>query len=128
VGEVERLGKEGTEIAQGIPGERCDPGAEQQGPLAETRTIGAALLGVAARGGVDPQVVDADAVALLVMLTGAILVQQIEGRRRIVVQDEERMPAVLASRGTFTYDDGAYGAGDALDDGGRLVTARPSPP
>jgi hypothetical protein len=89
VGEVECRGETGAQFAQGLPGERGDPGAEREWSPTETRAVGTALLGVAARGGIDPEVVDADAVALLVMLARALLVQQIEGRRRVIVEDEE---------------------------------------
>lgn len=84
-----------AEGAERVPGERGDPGVERERASAEAWAIGATVLGVAAGGGVDPQVVDADPVALLVVLAGAVLVQQIEGRRRVVVEDEERVPAVL---------------------------------
>ena len=57
---------------------------------------------------------------LLVVLASAELVQQIERRRRVVMQGEERVPAVLALHRTLTHDDGADGLRDAADRGGRL--------
>src|SRR5581483_9094620 len=102
------------------PGERSDPGGEQERPLTKARSIGPSALGVAARGGVDPQVVDADPVTLFVVLARAVLVQEVERRRGVVVEDEERMPAVFPLQGALAYDDGAQGSGDALDDRGGL--------
>ena len=78
VGEVEGRRETGAQLTQGIPGERGNPGAEREWSRSKTRAVGTALLRVAARGGIDPQVVDTDAVALLVMLPRALLVQQIE--------------------------------------------------
>jgi hypothetical protein len=63
---------------------------------------------------------NADAVALLVMLAGAELVQQVEGRRRVVMQDEDRVPAIFPSRRALAHDDGADGMGEVFDHGGRL--------
>ena len=120
VGEVEALRQCVAEGAERVPGERGDPGVERERAATEAWAIGAAVLGVAAGGGVDPQVVHADPVALLVVLAGAVLVQQVEGRRGVVVEDEERVPAVLSLQRALTDDDGAQGTGQALDGGGGL--------
>ena len=57
---------------------------------------------------------------LLVLLARAVLVQEVEGRRGVVVEEEERVPAVLSLHRALAHDDGADGMGDALDDGGGL--------
>src|SRR4051794_32061528 len=80
----------------------------------------ATILGVSAGHGVKPHVVNTNAVALLMVLAGAVLVQQVEWRRGVVVEDEERVPAVLAAHRVLTHDDGAYWAHDAADDRGGL--------
>src|SRR5262249_53838682 len=54
---MEPLGQRIAEGAERIPNQRDDPGAQQQRPLTEAGPVGAAALGVAARAGVEPQVV-----------------------------------------------------------------------
>src|SRR3569832_1769631 len=109
-----------AQVAERVPGEGGDPGVEGEGAATEARAVGTTALGVATRRGVDPEVMDADAVTLLVVLTGAVLVQQVEGGGGVVVEDEERVPAVFPLQSALAHDDGAQGMGDALDGGGGL--------
>lgn len=80
-------------------------GAERERSLSKAWTVGPAALGIAARRGVDPEIVHADPVTLLVVLASAVLVQQVEGRRHVVVQDEQRvqrsLPFIARSRTTM---------------------------
>src|SRR5262249_16304479 len=120
MGEVETPRQGVAEGAERVPSARGDPGAERGRPLTEPRSVRPTALGVAARRGIDPQLVDADPVALLVVLAGAVLVQQLERRRGVVVEDEERVPAVLPLHRALAHDDGADRSVDALDRGGGL--------
>jgi len=64
--------------------------------------------------------VDADAVALLMVLTRAEFPKEIEAVGGHIVKDEQGVPAVLAAGGVLTDDDGADGLSDADHAGGRL--------
>src|SRR4051812_39044766 len=120
VGVVKDRRQRGAELAECLPGKRRDPGAEREWTLTKAGSLRRAVLGVAARRRVEPQVVEADPVALLVVLTGAELVEQIEGRGRVIVEDEQGVPPILAPHRALAHDDGADRAGDARDDGRRL--------
>src|SRR5215813_3597592 len=117
---MEPLGQRVAKGAERIPHQRDDPGAQQQRPLTEAGPVGAAALGVTARAGVEPQVVYADPVKLLVRLARSVLVQQLEGRRRVVVKNEQRVPAILSALRALAEDEGTDRLVDALDPGGRL--------
>ncbi len=120
VGEVEASGESIAEGTERIPHERGNPAAELERPLTKAWSVRLTALGVTAWTGIDPAIVNADPVTLLVVLAGAVLVQQLEGRRGGVVENEESVPAILALHGALTHDEGADGPGDVGDPSGRL--------
>jgi hypothetical protein len=75
MGKMEGLWQGETELSKGIPGGRADPSTQSDGAFAKARSVGPSTFGIAAWNGIQGHVVDADAVALLVMLTGAELVK-----------------------------------------------------
>ncbi|HWL85436.1 MAG TPA: hypothetical protein VNO21_06520 [Polyangiaceae bacterium] len=66
---------------------------------------------------------DADSIALFVVLPRAELMEQVKSRGDGVVQDEKGVPTLFASRRIFANDDSTNGVDDASDDGGRLGDA-----
>ena len=110
VREVKRRGERGTEDTKGIPCEGVNPGREHQGALTKAGPVRRAVLGVAAGDGIERHVVNADAIALLVMLAGAELVQKVERCGGVVMENKEGVPAVLSPPCMLAHDDGAHGA------------------
>ena len=108
--EVKRCGERGAELTQGVPNEGVNPGTEHQRSLTKAGPVRRAVLGIAAGYSIERDVVNADAIALLVMLAGAELVQEVERCGGVVMENKESVPAILSSRCMLAHDDGAHGA------------------
>ena len=85
---VERLGEREAELTQRVPCERGDPGTEGDGTSAESWSVGPPAFWVAARNGIERHVVDANPVALLVMLPRPELMEQVETIGGVVMEDQ----------------------------------------
>src|SRR4051812_35176472 len=57
MGVVKGCRQRGAELAECLPGKRRDPGAKREWTLTKARALRRTVLGVAARRGVEPQVV-----------------------------------------------------------------------
>jgi hypothetical protein len=84
----------GPERFDQVGGQELGPGGPAEGGGAERRAVGVAPLGVAARHGVEVEIVHPDAVALLVVLALPEFLDELVGRGPLIV-DVQDMPALL---------------------------------